>query len=127
MPSRRPARRFTDIIDNIDAIKSHIGDLDEQAFVGNRLVIDAVERCLSRISEAAVKLGDDAARLTPEIPWRSIRGLGNQLRHAYDVIEAAVVWEIVIDDLPTLRVACERALVALRAEGAGDDAEQDER
>jgi uncharacterized protein with HEPN domain len=34
--------------------------MNEKAFIANDLVADAVERCLSRISEAARKLGETA-------------------------------------------------------------------
>jgi uncharacterized protein with HEPN domain len=69
-----------------------------------------VERCLERFSEAASKLGDLAEVLMPEQPWRSIRALGNRLRHEYDGILAHRLWEIVTTDLPPLRHACENAL-----------------
>jgi uncharacterized protein with HEPN domain len=69
-----------------------------------------VERCLQRISEAALKLGDLAESLMPEQPWRSIRALGNRLRHEYDFIRAEQLWEIVITDLPRRRRACQEAL-----------------
>ena len=73
------------------------------------MVYDAVERCLERISEAAAKLGDQAALLVPTVPWRDIRALGNRLRHNYDEIGADRVWRIVQDDLPGLLARCEAA------------------
>ena len=48
----------------------------EQDFLADAKTLDAVERCLARISEAAIKLGADAERLCPQIPWRDIRGIG---------------------------------------------------
>jgi uncharacterized protein with HEPN domain len=74
---------------------------------------DAVERCLSRISEAAVKLGDVLDSRHPDIPWARIRALGNVLRHAYDVVDARTVWAMVVDDFPPLRAACEAEARAL--------------
>ena len=65
-----------DILDNVGAIKRHLDHLaapDFDSFQSDELVVDAVERCFSRISEAAVKLGDKAEA---EI-WNDIRGLGN--------------------------------------------------
>ena len=85
MPSRKPAQRLEDIIYNIEAINRYASGLDESGFIANALVIDAVERCLSRIAESAAKLGALAPQLMPDQPWHSIRGLGNRLRHDYDV------------------------------------------
>jgi uncharacterized protein with HEPN domain len=113
LPSSKPRQRLEDIVYNVDAIMRYTAGMDEASFVVNSLVIDAVERCLSRISEAAVKLGDDAARLVPGQPWHNIRGLGNRLRHEYDVISPKDLWAIVSDNLPSLRVGCQAALDAL--------------
>ena len=118
MPSEKPGRRLEDIIENAQAALRYTAGMDEVAFAGNRLVYDAVERCLERISEAAAKLGELAPVLMPDQPWRDIRALGNRLRHDYDEISQDRLWEIVQDDLPSLCASCEAALRRLR-EGQG--------
>ena len=60
------------------------------------------------------KLGKTAESLVPDQPWPKIRGLGNLLRHDYDVVLRSILWEIVADDLPPLERACRAALKALR-------------
>jgi uncharacterized protein with HEPN domain len=110
VPSNKPRQRLTEIVYNIDAILHYTQDLDEPAFLANTLVIDAVERCRSRISEAAVKLGANAHELVPGQPWRNIRGLGNPLRHEYDIISPRDLWAIVRESRPALRRACQDAL-----------------
>ncbi len=86
LPSKRAGRRFQDILDNIESIERYTRGMNERKFVANDLVADAVERCLSRISEAARKLGKTAETLVPDEPWPKIRGLGNLLRHDYDIV-----------------------------------------
>ena len=56
MPSNRVPRRLQDIVDNTQAIFGYTKGMDLTAFEENRLVYDAVERCLERISEAAPNL-----------------------------------------------------------------------
>jgi uncharacterized protein with HEPN domain len=73
--------------------------------------VAAVERKLLLISEAAVRLGDDADRLCPGPPWRNIRSLGNWLRHQYDRVDVETVWNTVMTDLPPLRSEVLRALI----------------
>ena len=114
MPSEKPARRLEDIVGNATAALRYTAGMDEVAFQRNRLVYDAVERCLERISEAAAKLGELAPVLIPDQPWRDIRALGNRLRHDYDEISQDRLWEIVQTDLPSLSAACEEALRRLR-------------
>ncbi|WP_234811138.1 HepT-like ribonuclease domain-containing protein [Xaviernesmea oryzae] len=63
---------------------------------------DACERCLSRISEAAVKLGACAEEMFPAHNWRGIRDIGNILRHEYDQIETVNIWDVITINLPPL-------------------------
>ena len=46
MPSRNPAQRLSDIIDNIDAISGFTAGLDFQAFLEDQRTIYAVVRAL---------------------------------------------------------------------------------
>ncbi len=110
MPSKRPRTRFLDIIYNVDAIRRYTKGLTKTSFLTNDLVVDAVERCLSRISEAAKKLGKQAEHLATEQPWKKIRGLGNFLRHEYDTIRREDLWVIVRQDLATLQRSCSKAI-----------------
>lgn len=84
------------------------------AFAKDRKTYDAVERCFERISEASSKMGDLASQLMPEVPWHQVRALGNRLRHEYDAIHEERLWEIIEQDLPLLKVACEKCLRRLQ-------------
>jgi uncharacterized protein with HEPN domain len=87
VPSRDPIQRFSDIIENIDRIERFTAGMDRQAFAANDEKVLAVKYALLTISEAAAKLGDVAADLCPDIPWREIWSLGNRLRHDYESID----------------------------------------
>jgi uncharacterized protein with HEPN domain len=76
-------------------------------------VVDAVERCLGRITEAALKLDTQAETYAPGPTWKDIRGLGNILRHGYDAINLDTIWQIVTEHLPMLAAACREALTTL--------------
>jgi uncharacterized protein with HEPN domain len=114
LPSSRPADRFNDIIFNIDAIGRHIAGMTEEQFRADAKTVDATERCLSRISEAAAKLGALAEQLAPQQPWPAIRGIGNRLRHEYDIVDKGELWRIFTGDLQSLRIACNAAIAHLR-------------
>jgi uncharacterized protein with HEPN domain len=113
VPTKRPALRIQDILDNIARIRSHTAGLTETAFLNDLKTQDAVERCLGRISEAAVKLGDVVERIAPSEPWAEIRAFGNRLRHGYDTIRPSRIWLILRDDLDSLEVACRSCLEKL--------------
>jgi uncharacterized protein with HEPN domain len=113
LPSNKLARRLSDIVENADLVASYIAGFQEEAFLADRKTQDAVERCLQRITEAAIKLGSEAERLVPGYPWKDVRGLGNRLRHEYDSIDAAQIWQIARNELPALAQSCKVALQTL--------------
>jgi uncharacterized protein with HEPN domain len=113
----RVADCLEDILDNIARIEAYAADLDRGALERDGLRRDAVERCLERICEAAHRLGDRAAALMPGQAWEDIRGMGNRLRHAYDQIDLAVVWNVVTERLPLLKADTAQALDRLRTAG----------
>ncbi len=115
MPSSRPAIRFLDILDNIRLIQSYLQGMDRAAFDADSRTRDAIERCLERVSEAAAKLGTQADELAPGPPWNAVRAFGNVLRHGYDQVDPARIWEIATRDLPQVAAASEAALQRLDA------------
>ena len=113
MPSSRPETRFLDILDNIRLIQSYVEGMDRVAFNADSRTRDAIERCLERVSEAAIKLGPQADELAPGMPWLAVRVFGNALRHAYDQVDPARIWEIITVDLAPMAEAAEAALLRL--------------
>ena len=113
MSSSDENRRVLDILDNIDAALGYMGTRDLEAFAHDSLVIDASERCLQRITEAAVKLGEEPfAQIAPNVRFASVKGMGNMLRHEYDLINPRIIYETVRFDLPVLGEDCRRFLAA---------------
>jgi uncharacterized protein with HEPN domain len=110
LPSSKAPRRLRDIIDNAQAIFRYTEGMELADLEENRLVYDAVERCLERICEAVVKLGEQAGVLMPDQPWYKFRAFGNVLRHGYDTIEEDKLFDIVRNDLPSLCAAATGAL-----------------
>ena len=98
-------------------IEAYIDGLDRDGLENDSLRHDAVERCLERICEAAVRLGDQAEVLLPTHPWADIRGMGNRLRHAYDQIDVRILWNVVSERLPGLKAD---AAIVLKRLDIGD-------
>lgn len=114
VPSKHdPAVSLSDIIENADRFKRHLGTTYREGLAENELLRDAVERCVERICEAAHRLGPMAPELMPDQPWGDVRGMGNRLRHAYDNIELHVLWNAVRFNVPALAEAARRALACL--------------
>ncbi len=102
MPSSRPLDRLQEVANNCERIMDDVVGLNLAAYSTDQKTKDAVERCLSRISEAAYKLGNYLDGLYPAADRKGARGIGNLLRHQYDQISDADVWESVTCDIPSL-------------------------
>ena len=110
LPFREPSLSLREIADAIAAIKQFVQGMDAETFGTDPKTVAAVERKLQVISEAAVRLGNQAEILCPGLPWRDIRGIGNWLRHQYDHIDVDSIWRTVMDDLPELERAVTRVV-----------------
>ncbi len=105
-------QRMQDILDAIALIESYVIGLDEGDFVTSKMVRDAVERNIERISEASRHLPEALRSREPAIPWRAIADMGNVLRHGYDGVDPRRIWGVVVHDLTPLKEAVQRLLDA---------------
>ena len=103
-----------DIIENIDRIEKHSAEMSERDFSRDILVMDAVERCLQRITEASIHVQPFGRENFPTRDWVEIRKLGDLLRHGYEVVRPAIIWRIMQIELPALRTDCLRAIEMLK-------------
>src|SRR3954453_8918483 len=110
LSSRTPDQSLHDILKSILMIEQFVAGVSFERFREEPMRIAAVERHLQKISEAAIRLSDQADILCPGIPWRNIRGIGNFLRHEYDRVDLDTVWHTVIDHLPPLKSSVTAAL-----------------
>ncbi len=110
MPFRDHLSYLRDIDTSIKLIESFIEGMDFDTFCSDRKTVAAVERMMQIISEAAMRLGEEAERLYPGQPWGNIRGLGNWLRHQYDDLDREIVWNTIQEDLPKLKDTISQAI-----------------
>ena len=95
--------------DAIDAIVGYTtGGRSE--FNRDRKTQDAVVRNLEIIGEAVKRLSADLTAQHPDIPWRRIAGMRDKLIHDYFGVDLDLVWEVVRQELPTLRRRVESIL-----------------
>ena len=116
MPFEKPLRRLEDILSHIARIEQFTAGMDFEAFLANEQAVYASLHALLIVSEAARRLGAEAAVLVPGQPWADIRALGNVLRHEYDGIDPGIVWRIIASgDLASLKEATGEAVERLRS------------
>jgi uncharacterized protein with HEPN domain len=89
MPSKNPAQRLRDIVDNIDAIGLFTTGMEHDTFAGDQKTVYALE------------LKDRH----PEIDWIAVAAAGNVYRHEYEGMDEDLIWHTVRHDLDVLRAA----------------------
>ena len=114
MPSKNPAQRLRDIIDNIDAIEAFTAQLDFLAFRADRKTVYAVVRALEIVSEASRRLPDEVTDRHLEVDWVAIAAAGNVYRHEYEAVDEALIWHTVRHDLALLRAVAAAEFDRLR-------------
>lgn len=97
--------RLEDILEAIAGIERMLEGITFDVFAATWHLQRAAERGLEIISEASRSIPVEMRVLEPEIPWPQIAGIGNLLRHEYQRVEPLIVWNIVADHLPHLKVA----------------------
>lgn len=94
--------RLDDIADAIEQIRQLLSGKSLAQLQADRAASAAFERFLEIISEASRHIPEELKSSHPEIPWRQIADIGNWLRHVYDRIDPALLWNIYTDDLDDL-------------------------
>lgn len=109
--TRKSSVVLDEIIEAIEGIEAATAGKKLTDFSESWILKHAVQRGLEIISEASRHLPDELLEAAPEIPWKQIRGIGNLLRHEYHKTSDALVWAVVVDNLPALR----RATIRIRS------------
>ena len=101
------------ILQEIGAARRLAARHDFDNFATDEVTVAAMERFVERISEASRRVDPALKLLEPAIPWANIAGIGNILRHDYDGVDLAILWNIATRELPVLEEAVRRRLAGL--------------
>jgi len=96
-------QRLADILQAIDNIFQYVGDATMDEFVKDVMRYHAVVYNIMIIGEAANMLTFDFREEHPLTPWKEITGMRNFLVHGYHHVESDIVWNVITDDLHSLR------------------------
>jgi uncharacterized protein with HEPN domain len=108
--------RIRDMLETIGELEQATAGKTFEDFQRDWLLRKAAERGIEIISEASRHLPDDLKVRHPYPRWRHVAGIGNVLRHEYHRVEERIVWSVIQDELPELKLHLE----AMRAEVEGE-------
>ena len=94
-----------DIWESIEKIERYTESMTRESFQNDEKTTDAVVRNFEIIGEAAGRLSEDFINQHSEIEWVKIIGLRNRIVHEYFGVDLQIIWQILINDLPTFKEA----------------------
>jgi uncharacterized protein with HEPN domain len=101
---RRPLLLLGDILDAARDIQRFTSGMSQEQFANDRATVLIVERLLTIIGEAALRLRRDYEydQHYPQIPWHRIVGTRHIITHLYDRVDRARVYRIAVNRIPEL-------------------------
>lgn len=99
-----------DMLEAVKRIEKYTKSLILEKLKKDDLVLDGIVRNLEIIGEAAKNIPAQVKEKHPEIEWKKMSGLRDILAHEYFGIDLEVVWDIVKNKLPILKMQVNRIL-----------------
>jgi uncharacterized protein with HEPN domain len=102
---QRLADYLAHILEAIQRIEEYVSDMDEVAFLGNKLVQDAVIRNFEIIGEASNNIEKhfpEFVAMHPELPLASAYQMRNAIAHGYFKVDFEIIWKTIYSELPGL-------------------------
>jgi len=84
----------------MEKIERYLAGCTYADFVRQDQLVDAVERNIEKIGEAAAVIPDTIRKSHPEIPWTSMVGLRNNVIHHYFGVNYEVIFQIATKNIP---------------------------
>ena len=91
-----------DMINAAQRIVDFMHGMDRQGFLQDAKTQSAVLHQLMVLGEACKRLSIETRDRAPQIPWRLIAGMRDNLIHEYDDVDLEEIWKTADRDVPAL-------------------------
>lgn len=98
------------ILDEANYILKESSALKREDFLRNETLQRAFVRSIEIIGEATKKLPDAIKQKYPNVEWKAIAGMRDRLIHDYFGIDYEIVWDVIINKIPSLQQEIQRIL-----------------
>ncbi|MEV4181311.1 DUF86 domain-containing protein [Streptosporangium canum] len=99
---QREGLYLVDIVEAARKIASYLEGVSPEVWAADSMRRDAVIWQLSIIGEAVGGISDETRASTPEIPWKLIRGMRNNVVHRYFSVDWKIVHSAATVNVPEL-------------------------
>jgi uncharacterized protein with HEPN domain len=97
-------QRLIHILESIDEIEKYTADSSIEQFMQNSMMRFASVKQIEIIGEAANHITEETKQKFNDIQWRQITGLRHVLVHEYFGIDSNLIWQIISNDIPELKI-----------------------
>ena len=91
-----------DMVNAAERIVEFKQGMDKQGFLQDVKTQSAVLHQLMVIGEACKRLSMETRNRAPQVPWRLIAGMRDNLIHEYDDVDLEEIWKTADRDVPAL-------------------------
>ncbi|MBY0479301.1 MAG: DUF86 domain-containing protein [Chitinophagaceae bacterium] len=106
-------QRLLHILEAISEIEQYTKNVEMQAFLSNSMMRFASIKQIEIIGEAANFITVETKAKFSEIEWSQITGMRHILVHEYFGVDADLVWQVIVKDLPLLKLKIKQILELL--------------
>lgn len=96
-------QRLQHILDAIDEVEAYTKNSTLAKFLENSMMRFASVKQIEIIGEAANYLTNETKEKFSSVEWGQITGMRHILVHEYFGIDAELVWQVIMNDLPVLK------------------------
>lgn len=100
--SKSPTEYLRYALDEIAFLTRDVASHGENRFMHDEVLQRASSRSLEIIGEAVKQVPEVIRAKYPQIDWKTFAGLRDKLIHHYFGVDYAIVWDIIIHELPQL-------------------------
>ncbi len=102
--SKSPKEYLNHILGEINYLLDSSQNVFEEQFMHDMTLQRAFSRSLEIIGEAAKQLPQDFTKSHKKVDWKSIAGLRDRLIHHYFGVDYEIVWDVVRNEIPKLKM-----------------------
>jgi uncharacterized protein with HEPN domain len=99
-----------DILDAMDKAQIFLEGVTYDQFEAESQINFAVVRALEIVGEATKRLPMSLREQYPGIPWKAMAGMRDRIIHGYDTVDLEIVWDVVKQDIPTIKPQIQQIL-----------------